>query len=139
LLRILVIDEEDFVRDALQRVLSESSIVSATGDVATGLAWLRSAQADLVIIDVVLPAIEGVAAIRTIRRDHPATRIIAITGSGKSGLNSYHPEAISTSAYLAACTTAGAHGALAKPFETGELRDLIRQVCPSAEAVNPGS
>lgn len=132
MLRILIIDEEDFVREALQRVLADFSTVSATGDVAAGLAWLRTTQADLVIIDVVLPAVEGVAAIREIRRDYPATRVIAIAGSGKSGLSSYHPEAISTSAYLAACTTAGAHGALAKPFETGELRKLIRQVCPVA-------
>ena len=136
MLRILVIDEEQFVREALQRVLAEFSTVSATGDVASGLAWLRTSKADLVIIDVVLPAVEGVAAIREIRRDHPATRVIAIAGSGKSGLNSYHPVAISTSAYLAACTTAGAHGTLAKPFETGELRDLIRQLCPGA-AVSP--
>lgn len=139
MLRILVIDDEDFVREALQRVLADISTVSATSDVAAGLAWLTTSQADLVIIDVVLPAVEGVAAIREIRRDYPTTRVIAIAGSGKSGLSSYRPEAISTSAYLAACATAGAHGTLAKPFETGELRQLIRQVCPPAASANLGT
>jgi CheY-like chemotaxis protein len=43
-------------------------------------------------------------------------------------LNSYLPDAISTSAYLAACKAAGADGVLAKPFETAELRSLINQV-----------
>jgi CheY-like chemotaxis protein len=133
LLRILVIDEEQFVREALQRVLAGSAAVATASDVAEGLAWLRGSAADLVIIDVVLPAVDGVAAIREIRRDYPDTRIIAIAGSGKSGLSSYRPDAISTNAYLAACSVAGAHGTLAKPFETGELRELIKQVSAPQE------
>jgi CheY-like chemotaxis protein len=128
LLRILVIDEEEFVREALQRVLAGSATVATASDVAEGLAWLRRLPADLVIIAVVLPAVDGVAAIREIRRDYPDIRIIAIAGSGKSGLSSYRPDAISTNAYLAACSVAGAHGTLAKPFETSELRELIKQV-----------
>jgi CheY-like chemotaxis protein len=47
---------------------------------------------------------------------------------GNFGLHAYQPEAISTSAYLAACVAAGADGTLAKPFETQELRSLIRQL-----------
>jgi CheY-like chemotaxis protein len=129
--RILVIDEEAFVREALQRVLAGTATVTTAGDAATGLALLRDSPADLVIIDVVLPAVDGVAAIREIRRDYPHTRVIAIAGSGNSGLSSYRPEAISTNAYLAASSVAGAHGTLAKPFETAELRELIDRVCLS--------
>jgi CheY-like chemotaxis protein len=55
-------------------------------------------------------------------------RIIAISGGGNFGISSYLPDAISTSAYLAACKAAGANGILAKPFETAELRSLIEQV-----------
>jgi CheY-like chemotaxis protein len=129
--RILVIDEEAFVREALQRVLAGTATVTTASDAATGLALLRDSPADLVIIDVVLPAVDGVAAIREIRRDYPHTRVIAIAGSGNSGLSSYRPEAISTNAYLAASSVAGAHGTLAKPFETAELRELIDRVCVS--------
>jgi len=71
---------------------------------------------------------DGVAAIKLIRRDYPGIRIIAISGGGNFGLNSYLPDAISTSAYLAACKAAGADGVLAKPFETAELRSLINRV-----------
>lgn len=130
-MRILVIDEEAFVREALQRVLAGTATVTTASDAATGLALLRDSPADLVIIDVVLPAVDGVAAIREIRRDYPHTRVIAIAGSGTSGLSSYRPEAISTNAYLAASSVAGAHGTLAKPFETAELRELIDRVCVS--------
>jgi CheY-like chemotaxis protein len=127
--RILVIDDEPFVLEALQRVLSSSAVTvigASTAD--AGLAAMLEAPVDLVIVDVILPGMDGVAAIKLIRRDHPGVRIIAISGGGNFGLNSYLPDAISTSAYLAACKAAGADGVLAKPFETAELRSLIDQV-----------
>jgi len=127
--RILVIDDETLVREALQRVLTSSTAcVIAAADAGAGLATLRESPVDLVIIDVVLPGMDGVAAIKEIRRHHPELPIIAISGGGDFGLSSYRPEAISTIAYLAACTSAGADAVLAKPFETAELRSLIAQV-----------
>ncbi len=129
MLNILVIDDEPFVREAVERVL-KSSVVRVLGaaDAAVGLKLLDESAMDLVIIDVVLPGMDGVAAIKQIRRDHPNIRIIAISGGGNFGLNAYQPEAISTTAYLAACKAAGADGTLAKPFETAELRSLIDQL-----------
>src|SRR5450432_3968196 len=127
--RILVIDDEPFVLDALKRVLATSAVAvigASTAD--AGLSAMRESPVDLVIIDVILPGMDGVAAIKIIRRDHPGVRIIAISGGGNFGLNSYQPEAISTNAYLAACKAAGADGTLPKPFETAELRALIEQV-----------
>ena len=127
--RILVIDDERYVREALERVLKSPAVtVVSAPDAATGLAMLQESPIDLVIIDVVLPGMDGVAAIKQIRRDHPNIRIIAISGGGNFGLNAYLPEAISTTAYLAACKAAGAEATLAKPFETADLRSLINQV-----------
>jgi CheY-like chemotaxis protein len=126
--RILVIDDEPFVQEALKRVLAPTAAVIVASTADAGLISMREAPVDLVIIDVVLPGMDGVAAIKLIRRDYPAVRIIAISGGGNFGLNSYLPDAISTTAYLAACKAAGANGTLAKPFETAELRSLIHQV-----------
>jgi CheY-like chemotaxis protein len=127
--RILVIDDEPFVLEALARVLASADVAvigAATAD--AGLSVLRESPVDLVIIDVVLPGMDGVAAIKILRREYPLVRIIAISGGGNFGLSAYLPDAISTSAYLAACKAAGANGTLAKPFETAELRSLIQQV-----------
>jgi CheY-like chemotaxis protein len=74
---------------------------------------------------------DGVTAIREIRRLHPKVRIIAISGGGAFGLQSYQPEAISTGAYLAACKAAGADEILAKPFETAELRSIMARLQPA--------
>ena len=127
--RILVIDDETFVREALQRVLSSQSVtVVGAADANAGFACLRESPADLVIIEAALPGMGGAEAIRQIKRDYPEVRIIAISGGGKFGLQAYRPEAVSTRAYLAACTAAGADAVLPKPFETGELRSVIDQV-----------
>ena len=130
-MRILVIDDESFVRQAIERVLaSPNTSVVAASDAAAGFAVLLESPIDVVIIDVVLPGMDGVAAIKQMRREYPDVRIIAISGGGNFGLNAYQPEAISTSAYLAACKAAGADRVLAKPFETSELRALIGQLHP---------
>jgi DNA-binding response OmpR family regulator len=127
--RVLVIDDETYVREALERVLATSEITVVGASTAdAGLAAMREHPADLIIIDVILPGMDGVAAIKEIRRTNPSVRIIAISGGGNFGLHAYQPEAISTSAYLAACLAAGADGILAKPFETQELRSLIQQL-----------
>jgi CheY-like chemotaxis protein len=133
--RILVIDDETFVREALQRVLASPAVtVIVAADAAAGLAALRESPVDLVIIEAVLPGMDGVAAIKEIRRGYPGVRIIAISGGGNFGLDAYRPEAILTSAYLAACTAAGADGILAKPFETAELRSMIGQLLTAERA-----
>jgi CheY-like chemotaxis protein len=127
--RILVIDDEPFVVEALTRVLASAEVaVIGAPNADAGLNVMRKSPVDLVIIDVILPGMDGVAAIKVIRRENPGVRIIAISGGGNFGLNAYMPEAISTHAYLAACKAAGANGTLAKPFETADLRSLIEQV-----------
>ncbi len=135
MLRILVIDDETFVREALARVLKSQSVtVTGAEDAAAGFAAMRESAVDLVIIDVILPGMDGVAAIKRIRHDYPSVRIIAISGGGNFGLTAYRPEAISTTAYLAASKVAGADGTLAKPFETAELRLLIDQLMAAERA-----
>lgn len=136
--RVLIVDDEPFVREALQRVLGSKAFeVDVAADAEAAIARLGVAPADLVIIDIVLPGTDGVTAIGLIRAEHPHVRIIAISGGGNFGLKDYRPDAISTSAYLAAAKMAGADAVLAKPFETQELHTVITQVLaprPSAAA-----
>src|SRR5258705_12617210 len=114
--RVLVIDDEAYVREALERVLATSEITVVGASTAdAGLAAMREHPADLVIIDVILPGMDGVAVIKENRRTNPTVRIIAISGGGNFGLHAYQPQAISTSAYLADRVAAGAEGPLGQP------------------------
>lgn len=130
---ILVIDSETPVREALVRVLSADS-VRAEADPAAAVAVLKEQLADLILIDPGAPESGGLAAIREIRQAYPSVRVIVMSGGAQSGLESYRPHAISTIAYLAACSAAGAHATLAKPFDAPQLRELIDKVMESASA-----
>jgi CheY-like chemotaxis protein len=126
---VLVVDDELDVRDAIERVLERSGYsVRKTGDAADALAELRRRGADVVITDIIMPKIDGVEAIRSIRKEFPSVRIIAISGGGNFGISAYRPTAITTSAYLAAAERAGAHVVLTKPFESKDLLQAVEQV-----------
>ena len=126
---VLIVDDELDVRDAIERVLERSGYsVRKTGDAADALAELRRRGADVVITDIIMPKIDGVEAIRSIRKEFPSVRIIAISGGGNFGISAYRPTAITTSAYLAAAERAGAHVVLTKPFESKDLLQAVEQV-----------
>ena len=108
--RILVIDDEPFVLEALKRVLATTDVAvigASTAD--AGLAAMRESPVDLVIIDVVLPGMDGVAAIKIIRRDYPAVRIIAISGGGNFGLG-FLPARCDIDQRLPGCLQGGGRG-----------------------------
>jgi CheY-like chemotaxis protein len=125
--RILVIDDEPFVRDALKRVLEEDELqVDVAADAETALVQLNAQAYDLVILDIIMPGMDGVELLRRLRAEFPGLRVIAISGGGNFELGGYGPDAVTTRAYLAAAANVGADAVLAKPFETAELEELIR-------------
>ena len=125
--RLLVVDDEPLVREALKRVLEGDTVrVEVATDARTALAQYKASGADLVIVDVIMPGMDGVEFIRALRIHDPAVRVIAISGGGNFEIGGYRPEAVSTRAYLAAATKAGADAVLAKPFGIEELDAVVR-------------
>lgn len=123
---ILIIDDEEDIRDALQIVLESvghNVKVASNGNEAIELQC--SEPADLIITDVIMPGKNGVDTIKEIRQEFPGVRIIAISGGGGVQPTEYVPEAITTTAYLAAAKEAGADMVFTKPFER---KDLIQAV-----------
>jgi CheY-like chemotaxis protein len=126
---ILVIDDEPDVRDAVKRVLDRAGYAVRTADSGVGvLADLERIHTDVVITDIIMPKIDGVQVIESIRKAFPSVRIIAISGGGNFGITAYEPTAITTSAYLASAEQAGAHLVLTKPFESIDLIQAIEKV-----------
>jgi CheY-like chemotaxis protein len=126
---ILIIDDEEEVARALRRVLERAgfAVTTATGG-SEGIGAFEREPADLVITDIIMPKMHGIELIKTIRSGHPATRIIAISGGGNFGPLQYQPEAITTSAYLAAATQAGADAVLTKPFDKEDLLAAVQRL-----------
>jgi CheY-like chemotaxis protein len=126
---ILVIDDEPDVRDAVKRVLDRAGYTVRTADSGVGaLADLERIHTDVVITDIIMPKIDGVQVIESIRKAFPSVRIIAISGGGNFGITAYQPTAITTTAYLASAEQAGAHLVLTKPFESIDLIQAIDKV-----------
>jgi CheY-like chemotaxis protein len=124
--RLLVVDDKAFVRHAIRRVLESTTVaVDVAADTASALVELRTQLPDVMIVDVVIPGMDGVQLIRKVRTEFPTERIVAISGGGNFELSGYRHDAVATRAYLAAATDAGAQATLAKPFETAELEAVI--------------
>ncbi|MFJ2174987.1 response regulator transcription factor [Streptomyces sp. NPDC087851] len=84
--RILVVDDERAVRDTLERALTSEGY--AVGTAANGLEALRAAQElpyDLILLDVAMPGLDGLAAARRIRASGDTVPIMMITARGSVG------------------------------------------------------
>jgi CheY-like chemotaxis protein len=135
--QVLVIDDDVDVRDALRRVLERAGYTVRTcADALEAVNQLHCQAVHVVITDIIMPKLNGVEAIRTILRDFPEVRIIAISGGGNFGIDSYKPNAITTTAYLAAAERAGAHYVLTKPFEAADLIRAVEQVVAKGQAIH---
>ena len=127
--RILVIDDERDVRDSVKCVLDLAGYEVLTAESVTeALEQLQRTPMDLVITDIIMPKMNGVQAIESIRRAFPMVRIVAISGGGNFGVAGYQPTAIATNAYLRSAEEAGAHVVLTKPFEFDDLIEAVEKL-----------
>ena len=127
--RVLLVDDELGVRASMARVLEHAGFSVRLADNAEqALAALRAEDAALMITDIIMPRQNGVELIGAVKHEFPGTAVLAISGGGNFWQQGYKPEAITTSAYLAAAERAGADGVIAKPFETAELLEAVRGV-----------
>jgi DNA-binding response OmpR family regulator len=132
---ILLIDDEPDLRESVGQVLIDAGYsVRTAPDGLAGIQACRQKCPDLVITDIIMPKAHGFDVILLIRREHPQVRIIAISGGGHFWPASYQPEAVNTTAYLAAALQSGADAILPKPFNRAVLLAEVRKWLPDDSA-----
>jgi DNA-binding response OmpR family regulator len=115
-MKILLIDDDKLVLYTLSRLFRDTGDTVLTAENgAAGLALFRRERPDLVITDIVMPEQEGLATIIEMRRECPATKIIAISG----GLRQRDYDVLAMASKL------GADDIMGKPFEPQELLDRL--------------
>ncbi len=81
-IRILVVDDHTVVRKGLQALIATEPGMVMVGEAASGqeaVALTRRLQPDVVLMDLVMPVMDGIQAIGAITRAHPRVRILALT------------------------------------------------------------
>jgi DNA-binding NarL/FixJ family response regulator len=126
-IRILVVDDHCVVREALAILLERDSGMKIVGSAATGEEAVLAAHRltpDVIIMDLVLPALSGIDATRRIIGELPRTRIIALS-------------ACHTSAHVYRALRAGARGYVLKTAAGAELVSAIKTVNAGEQHVSP--
>lgn len=81
-IRVLIVDDHTVVRDGLQALLSVEPGMQVVGSAADGIEAVHLAQElapDVILLDLVMPRMDGVQAIIEIKRNNPSARILVLT------------------------------------------------------------
>ncbi|GBC62334.1 response regulator [Desulfonema ishimotonii] len=117
--RILIIDDEPQIRNMLKQMVERAGYDAEIAENGRdGLKLNAENPADLIITDIFMPEKEGIETIMALRKDHPDTKIIAISGGGCKGQVNY----------LKVAKSLGAMRTLNKPIERHRLLETIQEL-----------
>jgi NarL family two-component system response regulator LiaR len=125
--RVLIVDDHAVVRQGLRTFLEmqpDLEIVGEAGDGAAAVAAAAAKKPDVVLMDLVMPVMDGVEATRKIRADLPDARVIVLTSF--AGEDKVFP-----------ALRAGAAGYLLKDVKPADLADTIRAVARGESRLAP--
>jgi DNA-binding NarL/FixJ family response regulator len=128
-IQILLVDDQELVRTGFRMVLDAQADMSVVGEAGDGLAatqLLRSVAADVVVMDVRMPRLDGVEATRQICRAGDRPRVLMLT-------------TFDLDEYAYAALKAGASGFLLKDVPPEELLFAIRAVHSGDAVVAPST
>ena len=125
--RILLVDDHALLRRGLADLISYEKDMTVIGEAGDGEAAFHAAmdlKPDLVVMDLMMPVVDGVEATRRIKEALPDTRILVLTTFG-------------TSADVVRAVEAGASGAIMKDASTDEQLSAIREVAAGGRVIAP--
>lgn len=126
-IRILIVDDHSVVREGLQMFLRLDPELEVVGEARNGLEAVHEArrlEPDVVLMDLLMPQMDGIEATRTIRRELPETEILALTS-------------VLEDQNIFAAIRAGAIGYLLKDTEAHELRRSIKAAAAGQVQLSP--
>jgi DNA-binding NarL/FixJ family response regulator len=126
MIRVLLADDHEIVRDGLKRILGASSDVQVAGEAANGddaLALARAHDYDLALLDMSMPGLSGIDLIKRLKLEKPRMKLLVLSMHGE-------PQ------YAARALKAGAAGYLTKDSAAEQLVGAIRKVAAGGVLVS---
>jgi DNA-binding NarL/FixJ family response regulator len=126
-IRVLLADDHSVVRQGLRMFLGLDDELEIVGEASNGVEALqlaRDLRPDVVLMDLLMPVMDGIAATATIRSELPDTEIIALTSVLEDTL-------------VVDAIRVGAIGYLLKTTEAGELRQAIKAAAAGQVQLSP--
>ena len=127
MIRVLIVDDHAVVREGLRTFLELQDGIAVAGEAADGEQAVMQAEAlrpDVVLMDLVMPRLDGVGAMRELRRRLPATRVIVLTSFAEDER-------------LLPAIQAGAAGYLLKNVAPAELARAVRAAHAGEALIDP--
>ena len=128
-LRIALVDDQDLVRTGFRMILDAQRDMCVVGQASDGvgaLSMVRTTRPDVVLMDIRMPALDGIAATRAVLEADPGIKVIVLT-------------TFDLDDYLVAAMRAGASGFLLKDTTAPELVAGIRAVARGDSVVAPSA
>jgi len=126
-LRVLIVDDDDLMRAGLRAVLSSDETVDVVAEAANGyeaVERIRRIQPDVVLMDVRMPNMDGIAATRKITSAVPLTKVLILT-------------TFEDDEYVFGALSAGASGFLLKRTQPEQLIAAIHTVAAGDSLLSP--
>lgn len=119
---ILLVEDDDQFRGMLELMLTKAQyqVISASNAQA-GLKLIQTNQPDLILTDVIMPTMDGIELIMTLKRRGDTTPVIVMSGGGRS---------MSTEGNFMTVSLLGATATIAKPFSREQLLQAIEDALP---------
>lgn len=128
MIRILLVDDQAIIRQGLRSMLESNPDMDVIGEAENGqraIEQIPTLQPDLVLMDIRMPVMDGVAATQAIAQHYPQTRVLVLT-------------TFDDDEYVSQAMRLGAKGYLLKDTEPDELALAIRAVYKGHTQLGPG-
>ncbi|MEV7660217.1 response regulator transcription factor [Paenarthrobacter sp. NPDC089316] len=126
-IRLVIADDQALVRGALAALLGlepDIEVVAELGDGTGVVSAVVEHSADVAMLDVEMPGLDGIAAAAAVRRAAPSCRVLMVTTFGRPG-------------YLRRAMQAGASGFVVKDTPARQLAEAVRRVHSGLRVVDP--
>ena len=126
-IRVVLADDHQLFRSGLRQLIELESDLTVIAEADNGHEAIHAVDAhrpDVLLLDLSMPVLDGVAALSAIRRDYPDVGVLILTMHGEEG-------------FILRALDAGAHGFIRKDADSADVLEAIRVVARGGSWIEP--